>query len=501
MGILQEIFQKPVESLGIIGDVLLPLAAEGGEKSAPEGHEFYGNQWTGGGGSGIKEPPSLEFVPPPEPKGESGRAAGGFSAIGKTNTEIGDLAEAASKQLGLESLLPPGKRQNPLDRKWVDPRDPGNIWGFEIKACTTAATEYKCKPKAHEVREKLAYAKKEGLKPATMIMVLDPAKKAAYAYWQPGIGAFRLGGSQGSWRYLGQVRLPKKRKDLELEEKYREDQARDEQGRWTDMGSGEQSGGGESVEASSFAGKPANPKGKDSEQQYKNPDGGWTEERQELHDTIVKQFFDGKTPTANPVAYMMGGGPAAGKSEMLQGGDVRVPENTVVVDADEIKGRLPEYQVGIKNRDLGAAAFVHEESSYLSRRIAGEASRGRYNVMLDGTGDNSIENLRSKVAMIRQGGQRVEAHYATCSTQDAVNRAMVRAEKTGRMVPESFIRGTHASVSRVLPQAMKEGLFDKVTLFDTTVKGSPRKIASAEEGRITIHDQGLWDAFVAKGNE
>lgn len=247
-----------------------------------------------------------------------------------------------------------------------------------------------------------------------------------------------------------------------------------------------------------FTGKPANPKGKDTEEQYRTPDGGWTPERKALHDQIVADFKKGKTPVDDPTSYMMGGGPAAGKSSLLKSGQVEIPENTVKVDSDEIKGMLPEYQSMLASGDSKAATFVHEESSYLSKRLAAESSREGYNVMLDGTGDNSIESLRSKVEMLRNRGQKVVGIYASVPTDVAVARSNDRAERTGRYVPEVFIRGTHASVSRVVPEAVREGLFDEVTVYDTTGR-TPRKLLSSVGAKSTVHDQVGWDTFVAKG--
>jgi hypothetical protein len=76
---------------------------------------------------------------------------------------------------------------------------------------------------------------------------------------------------------------------------------------------------------------------------------------------------------------------------------------------------------------------------------------------------------------------------------------MKRGAKTGRYVPESFLRATHAAVSRVFPEAMAKGLFDDAQLFDTTINGKPQLVASAKGKDVTIHDDTLWNTFLAKG--
>ena len=54
---------------------------------------------------------------------------------------------------------------------------------------------------------------------------------------------------------------------------------------------------------------------------------------------------------------------------------------------------------------------------------------------------------------------------------------------------------------RVLPEAVKMGLYDNVTLWDTASGGKAVKVMSAKGKKMTVHDQSRWDAFLAKGGE
>lgn len=145
-------------------------------------------RWTTDGGS----PPVLDWHEPPKPKA-SGKGGGGFSASGRTNTEIGDTVEALVQKMGLKSLLG-SKRQNPLDAKL-------GAYGFEIKAVTTQSSEYKIKMKSSEIRSKVRYAKEHGFKPATMMVVLGTRK--AWVYWTDGIKNGRL--NKDKWKYMGAI--------------------------------------------------------------------------------------------------------------------------------------------------------------------------------------------------------------------------------------------------------------------------------------------------------
>jgi len=240
-----------------------------------------------------------------------------------------------------------------------------------------------------------------------------------------------------------------------------------------------------------------NPSGKTSKERHTDANGEWSKERQVLHEKIKADFFEGKTPVEKPVNYLMGGGPASGKSSLVGSGQLEIPENTVMVDADKIKAMLPEYQEALAKGDFNGAPFTHSESSDVSRMVLQDAVEGKYNTMLDGTGDSDLNKLEEKIAIMRSGGASVEAHYATIDVKDALERNLARAESTGRYVPEAVIKQTYKSLSTVVPQAIEKGLYDKFTLWDTKER-TPVKIASAEGKTLVIHDKVKWDKFIAQ---
>jgi predicted ABC-type ATPase len=267
----------------------------------------------------------------------------------------------------------------------------------------------------------------------------------------------------------------------------------------------------EESEYPSFKGKPLNPKGYDTESLHMKPGSNtkgksldeigkmYSPERQKLHAKIVDSFFEGKTPVDKPQSFMMGGGPASGKSTVVDQGFVKHPKNIVNVDSDAIKAQLPEYRAKIRASSKDGAAFAHEESSYLSKVVMAKSVKDKYNTNLDGTGDSGMDKLRKKVGQMRAAGAPVKADYMTMDTDLSWKIAEMRGGKTGRHVPETVVRNTHKTVSQVLPTAMKEGLFDKVTLWDNNVKGKPVKVASGAGKKMVIHDKKLWADFIKKG--
>lgn len=256
----------------------------------------------------------------------------------------------------------------------------------------------------------------------------------------------------------------------------------------------------EPLTAPSAAYSKFNPAGRDTLEQFTTKQGLFTDERQVLHKAIRNEVIRKEmTPVAKPVSYILGGGPASGKSTVLDKGLVKTPTNLVKIDADGIKGMLPEYKEMVKAGDDTAAAYVHEESSKLSKVYMQEAVDASYNVLLDGTGDGDIDGLTKKVTVLRSGGRKVVANYVTVSSETAVARAYARAKRSGRAVPIDQIVGIHRAVSTVVPKAIQRGLFDEFNLWDNTGK-TPILIAEAQGTKLTVHRKDLWDDFLAKAD-
>ncbi len=268
-------------------------------------------------------------------------------------------------------------------------------------------------------------------------------------------------------------------------QKYSADQPRDERGRWT-------SGGGSAVE-------PWKTDTLDSQTYYKGATGHYDAARTALHEQMLAGIFAGKTPVDHPVVTILGGGPASGKSTIVDSGLLGIPANSVYVNPDDIKTQLPEYKAMV-DEGLGtkASAFVHEEGSEVSKIALGRAIAGKYNTVYDTTGDSSLKSVVGKVEAMRAAGATINADYVTCDTETAWQRALGREQATGRGVPESYLRATHASVSEIVPLGIDARLWDNFRLWDTN-GSQPVLVASyADKGPLTIHDQAACDAFVAK---
>lgn len=246
---------------------------------------------------------------------------------------------------------------------------------------------------------------------------------------------------------------------------------------------------------------PANQDAKNTQARYRTPSGEYTPERKLLHDRIVSTMLHGAQPAeGKPEAHFMGGGPASGKSTIIKSGIVQWPKGHVLVDPDWAKWQLPEMITGTPAGDDEAASYVHMESVDIGDKGRAAVYHAKAHALVDGTGDGSYDLMAERVREARSAGYAAHAHYVTISTEEAIKRSEVRAKLEKRAVPEQAIREKHRSVSQIALRAMQEGLFDTAEVWDTEVpQGTPPiRIASAQGGKIEIHDQNRWKTFVDK---
>lgn len=223
--------------------------------------------------------------------------------------------------------------------------------------------------------------------------------------------------------------------------------------------------------------------------------GTLSKSREQLHSQIVDKLLEGKTAVAHPTATFLGGGPASGKSSVFGEAD----PNSVHIDADAIKGMLPEYQDLMRRGKTEAAAYAHEESSLIAKRAMREASQRHLNYTLDGTGDSDYDKLLRKISEARQSGHKVVAHYVTVDTDEAIKRSNLRAAKTGRMVPESTVRAIHQGVTDTFKKAVEHNVFDEVTLHDNNGTSPTLVGEKTPGGQWTVQNRAAWQRFLAKG--
>lgn len=234
--------------------------------------------------------------------------------------------------------------------------------------------------------------------------------------------------------------------------------------------------------------------------------GAFTAKRKALQKRIVDDYIKGYS-TSSDTVYMLGGATANGKSTLVASGQLPHPKGALVIDSDKVKGMIPEYKAMLDSRDKGlikgAANFVHEESSMISKEIQERALSNSIASVFDGINNDSADKIAKKVAALRKqsGGKRIRADYVSLDTEMSLKLAEARAQKTGREVPKDVILKSNRGVSAMMPEVLEQKIFDELYLWDTNINGTPRLILKQIDGVLTIENKELYERFLAKATQ
>jgi predicted ABC-type ATPase len=148
---------------------------------------------------------------------------------------------------------------------------------------------------------------------------------------------------------------------------------------------------------------------------------------------VAREIVGKSTATKGRVADIVLGPPASGKNAVFSD-RLLTERNALLLDADEVKKMLPGYDGG-----KGAAATHEASSNILEKTLIQEAAIKGDNIVLPMVGKTQakIENL---ITLLKGRGYTVNLHLAEIPVETSVARAQARAAKTGRVVPEDYLR-------------------------------------------------------------
>jgi predicted ABC-type ATPase len=190
--------------------------------------------------------------------------------------------------------------------------------------------------------------------------------------------------------------------------------------------------------------------------------------RKEYEERLIESYLKGVEKQREPRVIFMMGGPASGKSTLLNSKYSGQLNKFVVVDPDDIKSKLPEFMFGVGVGYKEIAAIVHSNSSRIAKEIRRRALERGLNVLVDGTG-RDLNGYRASIQDFKAKGYKTELLSQHVPQDVGVKRAVLRAELPvsmggGRFVPLPFIEQVYATVPRnFLPLA---SLVDSATLND-----------------------------------
>ncbi|GIO33526.1 hypothetical protein J2TS6_46670 [Paenibacillus albilobatus] len=195
--------------------------------------------------------------------------------------------------------------------------------------------------------------------------------------------------------------------------------------------------------------------------------GEYTLERSDLHENIITQIMHDFRGEENPIAILMGGGSASGKTwlrELVYKEQIQLGNQFLIIDADEIKKKLPEYDELIAKRPDKMASVLHDESSDISSSLLTRCISEKINFIYDGTMKN-FQKYNNIIDTLIETGYEIRGIIADVDVNEAIRRNKERFTRTNRMVPVNELIKSHTGVSETF---MK--IKDKLTeyaLYDT----------------------------------
>lgn len=245
------------------------------------------------------------------------------------------------------------------------------------------------------------------------------------------------------------------------------------------------------------------PAGQSTEDAWKDKaTGKYAPEREAWHQSFADNEIAGKVAPVGrkPLALLMGGGTASGKSTIARKIEGNNP-NSVHVDSDEYKPQIPEHAQLMKENPDTATERVHEESSDLAKLILAKAVANNLDIVYDATSAGT--SLAKVVTSLKDKGYEVHGVFADVPEDMAVQRADARANDPndssfGRHVPLSAIHATHVGAAANFMVYRSSPLFDTISLYDTT--GKIPSLVYNREGRNQgqVYDDAFWKYYQKK---
>ena len=160
--------------------------------------------------------------------------------------------------------------------------------------------------------------------------------------------------------------------------------------------------------------------------------------RRELHKKIINSFTDELIciQQDEPIAILMGGSPASGKSSFLRKyAPYLLKEELLRIDADEVRSMLPEYEGW-------NASQTHLETKDIVNTLLSDRTIGipcEFDLIYDGTMNNT-KSYKPLIQLLKELGYRIFVVYIDNVPYEVIKkRALERYKKSGRFVPMEVI--------------------------------------------------------------
>ncbi len=222
-----------------------------------------------------------------------------------------------------------------------------------------------------------------------------------------------------------------------------------------------------------------------------NTNGNYTREREGLHKKIIDKFKKDVVciEKGRPIAVLMGGSPASGKSTFLKKyRPYLLSDSLFKVDADEIRAELPEYKGWNSSQ-------THEETGDIVDTLISDRNVGipcKFDFVFDGT-MSSVKRYKILINNLRKEGYDIFIVFmGNIPKGEIKERALERYKKSGRFVPMFVIDDFYANGEKNLNEL--KSLVDGYIVVD----GSTYDYKIIEQGGKKLPNKRLYEKLGEK---
>ena len=219
---------------------------------------------------------------------------------------------------------------------------------------------------------------------------------------------------------------------------------------------------------------------------------------QDIWQDLLRKYPNAK-PCVNPQGFVLGGQPAAGKSNLLEKIVNNLDGNVLIINADEFRRYHPQFDTIQAKYDDDAPKYTAQFSGQMAEQTLNKALTERYNIAIEGT-FRTAETPLNTLDLMKSHGYKTTVYIQTCpreiSWQGTIKRynAMIKAGLTPRAVDKAH----HDLVCDRLPenadtvyQSGKADAFQVYSrnglIFDgKTSKGLPSQVVQQELNKTAI---------------
>ena len=208
------------------------------------------------------------------------------------------------------------------------------------------------------------------------------------------------------------------------------------------------------------------------EQYFNKSTNSWDERRvKSVHIPIIEKYTKGIKSHENPVVTLMMGAPSSGKGTVRNSIKDEYSFGDSTVDPDDIKkvDLKNDYDKYQKEDVNTAASMVHEESSYLTKKIIDKLINKKANFTIDKV-FAEYDKLDKQIQQLVDKGYKVNIVYASLSKEVAYKRMLERGKKEGRYIPESYFNKAHDNIVKTFDKIKNDSRLNSIRQYSTNVK-------------------------------